>query len=330
MSLDVRRGEYFVVMGPTGAGKTLLLQLIAGIHRPDSGKIILDGVDITSLSPEKRSIGYVPQNYALFPHMPVRENVAYGLKVRGFSKSEIDAAVEELSEKLGINHLLDRKVSTLSGGERQRVALARALAIKPKLLLLDEPLAALDAETREEVRRYLKEIRKIAGLATVHVTHDFVEAADLGDRVAIMVGGEVIQVGAPSEVMNRPKNEFVAAFTGFKNLFRGVVMGNVGGLAEIHVGAVKMYAVTDRVGEVTVAVRPESIIIALEPVKISARNLLKGVVQGIHEMPPLISVKVDVGVPMTVYLTRSAVDDLGIEVGKTVYLAFKASDVMVL
>ncbi len=329
VNLDVRGGEYFVVMGPTGAGKTLLLQLIAGIHYPDSGRIILDDADITYLEPEKRSIGYVPQNYALFPHMSVSENIAYGLRVRGYSKAEVDAVVKELSEELGISSLLDRKISTLSGGEQQRVALARALAIKPKLLLLDEPLSALDSETREEIRDYLKKIRKLIGFTAIHVTHDFIEAADLGDRMAVMFGGEILQVGEPSEVINRPRNEVIASFTGFKNIFKGVVRSRVGGLAEIDVGGTVIYAVTERSGEVTVAVRPESIIVTLESVKMSARNVLEGVIQEISETPPFISVKVDTGIPLTVYLTRNALEDLDLKRKKKVYLAFKASDVMV-
>lgn len=329
VNLGVRRGEYFVLMGPTGAGKTLLLQIISGIHYPDSGRVILDDVDITYLAPEKRSIGYVPQNYALFPHMSVRENIAYGLRIRGRPKDKVDIIVKELSRELGISHLLDRRISNLSGGERQRVALARALAIEPKLLLLDEPLAALDAETRGEIRDYLKKIRKSIGFTAIHVTHDFIEAAVLGDRMAVMISGEIVQVGRPSEVMNRPRNELVASFTGFKNIFEGTVRDNVGGLAEIDVGGVSIYAVTNRAGKVTVAVRPESIIVTLEPVKMSARNILRGVIQEISEIPPFISVVVNVGVPMTAYLTRSALMDLGLGLGKTVYLAFKASDVMV-
>ena len=329
VSLEVRRGEYFVVMGPTGAGKTLLLQLIAGIHYPDSGRIILDGMDVTDLPPERRNVGYVPQNYALFPHMTAGENIAYGLRVRGYSKNEADEVVREISRKLGIEELLDRRVSTLSGGEQQRVALARALAIKPKLLLLDEPLSALDAETREEIREYLKDVRRAIGFTAIHVTHDFVEAADLGDRMAVMFGGEVLQVGKPIDVMNNPRNEVVASFTGVKNLFKGRVVGRIGELAEIDVGGARIYALTKRSGEVSVAVRPESIIVTLEPVKTSARNLLKGVIREISEKPPLVSLKVEAGVEFTVYVTRNAAEDLNLKEGKSVYLAFKASDVTV-
>ena len=329
VNLEVRRGEYFVVMGPTGAGKTLLLQLIAGIHYPDSGKIILDDLDVTYLPPERRSIGYVPQNYALFPHMPVKDNIGYGLKIRGYSKSKVEEEVQEISVKLGINHLLERMVSTLSGGEQQRVALARALIIKPKILLLDEPLSALDPETREEIREYIKEIRKILEFTAIHVTHDFVEAVDLGDRMAVMFNGEILQVGEPIEIINNPRNELIASFTGAKNLFKGKVIARRGELAEIDLGGLRIYAATRKLGEVMVAIRPENIVILLEKARISARNILEGVIEEISEKPPYISLKVDVGIPFTVYLTRNALEDLNLTVGKRVYLAFKASAISV-
>ena len=329
VNLEVRRGEYFVVMGPTGAGKTLLLQLIAGIHYPDSGKIILDDLDVTYLPPERRSIGYVPQNYALFPHMPVKDNIGYGLKIRGYSKSKVEEEVQEISVKLGINHLLERMVSTLSGGEQQRVALARALIIKPKILLLDEPLSALDPETREEIREYIKEIRKILKFTAIHVTHDFVEAVDLGDRMAVMFNGEILQVGEPIEIINNPRNELIASFTGAKNLFKGKVIARRGELAEIDLGGLRIYAATRKLGEVMVAIRPENIVILLEKARISARNILEGVIEEISEKPPYISLKVDAGIPFTVYLTRNALEDLNLTVGKRVYLAFKASAISV-
>ena len=329
VDMEVRKGEFVVVLGPSGAGKTLLLECIIGLRKPTKGKIFIDHRDVTNFPPERRNLAYVPQNYALFPHMSVRENIAYGLRVRGYSKAEIDAAVRELSKELGVDDLLDRKISTLSGGEQQRVALARALAIKPRLLLLDEPLSALDSETREEIREYLKEIRKSIGFTAIHVTHDFIEAADLGDRMAVMFNGEILQIGEPSEVMNRPRNKLIASFTGFKNIFKGVVTNRIGSLAEIDVKGTSIYAVTERTGEVTVAIRPESIIVTLESVKMSARNLLEGVIQEISETPPFISLKVDAGIPLTVYLTRNAVEDLNLKSGKKIYLAFKASDVMV-
>ena len=329
VNLEVRKGEYFVVMGPTGAGKTLLLQLIAGIHYPDSGKIVLDDVDVTYLPPEKRSIGYVPQNYALFPHMFVKDNIGYGLRIRGYPKDKVEEETRELSTKLGINHLLERRVSTLSGGEQQRVALARALIIKPKILLLDEPLSALDPETGEEIREYIKEIRKILKFTAIHVTHDFVEAVDLGDRMAIMFNGEILQVGEPIEIINNPRNELIASFTGAKNLFKGKVIARRGELAEIDLGGVRIYAATRKLGEVMVAIRPENIIILLEKARISARNVLEGVIEDISEKPPYVSLKVDAGLPFTIYLTRNALEDLNLRVGRRVYLAFKASAISV-
>jgi len=331
VNMNVRRGEYFVVMGPTGAGKTLLLQLIAGIHYPDSGKIILENVDVTHLSPEERSIGYVPQNYALFPHMSVRENIAYGLRVRRYPKEEIKKLVRRLSEELGIENLLDRRVSTLSGGEQQRVALARALAIEPKLLLLDEPLSALDAKMVEEIRDYLKKLRRSIGFTAIHVTHDFIEAVDLGDRMAVMFDGRILQVGRPIEVINWPKNELVASFTGVKNILKGRVVDKAGGLAEIDIDGLRIYALTEKAEDVMVAIRPESIIVTLEPVKMSARNVLEGVVCEVSETPPYVSLKVDSsGKIFTVYLTKNAVEDLKLREGRKVYLAFKATDVRVL
>ena len=329
VNLEVRKGEYFVVMGPTGAGKTLLLQLIAGIHYPDSGKIILDDVDVTYLPPEKRSIGYVPQNYALFPHMFVKDNIGYGLRIRGYPKDKVEEETRELSTQLGINHLLERRVSTLCGGEQQRVALARALIIKPKILLLDEPLSALDPETGEEIREYIKEIRKILKFTAIHVTHDFVEAVDLGDRMAIMFNGEILQVGEPIEIINNPRNELIASFTGAKNLFKGKVIARRGELAEIDLGGVRIYAATRKLGEVMVAIRPENIIILLEKARISARNILEGVIEEISEKPPYVSLKVDAGLPFTIYLTRNALEDLNLRVGRRVYLAFKASAISV-
>ncbi|HDJ67078.1 MAG TPA: ABC transporter ATP-binding protein, partial [Nitrososphaeria archaeon] len=251
------------------------------------------------------------------------------LRIRGYPKDKVEEETRELSTKLGINHLLERRVSTLSGGEQQRVALARALIIKPKILLLDEPLSALDQETREEIREYIKEIRKILEFTAIHVTHDFVEAVDLGDRMAVMFNGEILQVGEPIEIINNPRNELIASFTGAKNLFKGKVTARRGELAEIDLGGVRIYAATRKLGEVMVAIRPENIVILLEKARISARNVLEGVIEEISEKPPYVSLKIDAGLPFTVYLTRNALEELNLKVGKRVYLAFKASAVSV-
>ncbi|RLG70326.1 MAG: hypothetical protein DRO11_06430, partial [Methanobacteriota archaeon] len=186
VNLDIAAGEYFVILGPTGAGKTVLLETIAGLHRPLRGRIVLAGQDITHAPPERRNIGFVYQDYALFPHLNVAQNIAFGLKLRGMGRSDVEERVAAISELLRIQHLLHRMPEALSGGEAQRVALARALVIEPELLLLDEPLSALDPETREALQQELGQIHQKLGTTTIHVTHNFEEAVALGDRIAVL------------------------------------------------------------------------------------------------------------------------------------------------
>ncbi len=227
VNLRVNRGEYFVLLGPSGAGKTLLLEVVAGIHKPDRGRIYLEGEDVTEKPPERRGIAYVPQNYALFPHLNVYENIAYGLRIRKVDRREIDSVVRFLADSLGISHLLHRKPSTLSGGEQQRVAIARALAVKPKILLLDEPFSNLDLNTKlkliEDIRRWHDEFEFTA----IHVTHSFDEAVSLANRVGVMVNGRVEQVGSVFEVFSNPKSVEVARFLGY-NVFRCVEVESLG------------------------------------------------------------------------------------------------------
>jgi molybdate/tungstate transport system ATP-binding protein len=206
---------YCVILGPTGAGKSLLLELIAGIMKPDKGRVIMDGNDITELPPEKREIGFVPQDYALFPHMNVYKNIAYGLRVRGVKD---DGNVKEIAKKLGISHLLDRKPATLSGGEKQRVALARALVIQPKLILLDEPLSAVDLRTKERLMSELRKVHDEFGIPVVHVTHSLVEAAMLADEIAIMMQGRIVEKGEAKKVLSTSTGD-VADFLAVKGLF---------------------------------------------------------------------------------------------------------------
>ncbi len=191
ISFEVRDMEYFVILGRSGAGKSLLLETIAGIHMPDKGRIFLHGKDVTYLPPEKRNIGYIPQNYALFPHLTVYDNIAYGLKVRGVNDDE---KILEISEILEIRHLLTRKPNKLSGGEQQRVAIARALAIEPEILLLDEPFSNLDYVLKEKLIEEVKKWREEIGFTAIHVTHDLDEAYRLADRICVMVDGEVVMI----------------------------------------------------------------------------------------------------------------------------------------
>ncbi len=258
-----RGGEHFIILGPSGAGKTVLLEVIAGIIAPDSGKIFLNGgEDITGLPPEKRGgLAYIPQNYALFPNMSVFDNIAFGLKVRKVPKAEIEWKVKELSEVLGISHLLGRKPKTLSGGEQQRVAIARALAVEPELLLLDEPFANLDVQTRGRLINEMKRWKKELGFTALHVTHSFEEAVGLGDRVGgVMLNGRLVQVGAVREVFSRPVSEEVARFLGFENIIEGLAEGRI-----LRANGLMIELPAEASGKIRVGIRPEDIVLSDEP-----------------------------------------------------------------
>ena len=221
LSLDVDEGEVLALLGPSGSGKTTLLRLLAGFEEADAGSIRIGGADVTALPPAKRGVGMVFQHYALFPHLDVGENVAFGLHGRGLSRDENAHRVAEVLALVDLAGYERRAVSALSGGQQQRVALARALAPAPRLLLLDEPLSNLDPALRERTRRKLQEVLRRLGITTVLVTHEQEEAFDLAQRVAVLWGGELQQVGSPEELHERPKNRTVAAFVGRANLLRG-------------------------------------------------------------------------------------------------------------
>ena len=219
--LRVEEGEYFVILGPTGAGKTVLVECIVGLHAPDAGSVLLDGNDVTSLRPEHRNVAYVPQDYCLFPNMTVARNIGFGLRLRKRPEAEIDLRVAELARMLHIEGLLGRHPLTLSGGEKQRVALARALAIEPRVLLLDEPLAAVDERTRERLCEELKAVQRELGTTTIHVSHNFEETLAVADHIGVFDDGVIRQIGTPFEVFHRPGDEFVASFVGCENIIEG-------------------------------------------------------------------------------------------------------------
>ncbi len=214
VNLRVEDGSFYVILGPSGGGKSTLLYLLAGIYKPSSGRIYFDGEDVTDLPPSKRNVGLVFQNYALYPHMTVYDNIAYPLKLRGESREMIDREVREVSEFLHISKLLERYPHQLSGGQQQRVALARALVKKPKVLLLDEPLSNLDALLRIYIRAELKKIQQQLGITTVYVTHDQSEALAMADKIVVISKGVIQQIGDPDEIYYHPKNVFVATFIG--------------------------------------------------------------------------------------------------------------------
>jgi putative spermidine/putrescine transport system ATP-binding protein len=218
-SLDIARGETLVLLGPSGCGKTTMLRIIAGLELPDQGgKVLFDGKDMTSVPIERRNVGMVFQSYALFPNMSVADNIGYGLKIRGVPKLERAKRVGELVALTNIAGLENRRVDQLSGGQRQRVALARAVAIRPGILLLDEPLTALDAALRERLRGELNRLLRALGITTIYVTHDQAEAMELGDRIVVMRKGAIAQIGSPRAIYFTPQNRFVAEFIGAANI----------------------------------------------------------------------------------------------------------------
>jgi putative spermidine/putrescine transport system ATP-binding protein len=218
VSLEVKRGEFFTLLGPSGSGKTTTLRVIAGFERPDEGRVELGGVDVTGRAPYARDVNTVFQDYALFPHMTVAENVEYGLRVKGVKRRERRAQAQEALRRVRLGELGARKPIQLSGGQRQRVALARAIVNRPRVLLLDEPLGALDFKLRQEMQIFLKALQQDLGITFVYVTHDQEEALTMSDRVAVFNEGRVEQVGAPKEVYDRPLTEFVAGFVGVSNI----------------------------------------------------------------------------------------------------------------
>ena len=223
-TLDIARGETLVLLGPSGCGKTTMLRIIAGLEMPDTGgRVLFDGKDMTAVPIERRNVGMVFQSYALFPNMTVSDNIGYGLKVRGMPAGERSARVAELVALTNISGLENRRIDQLSGGQRQRVALARAVAIRPGILLLDEPLTALDAALRDRLRGELNRLLRALGITTIYVTHDQSEAMELGDRVVVMQKGAIAQIGTPREIYFTPRSRFVAEFIGAANIVEAAI-----------------------------------------------------------------------------------------------------------
>ncbi|MCK1492111.1 ABC transporter ATP-binding protein [Bradyrhizobium sp. 180] len=258
VAMDIRQGEFFSLLGPSGCGKTTTLRMIAGFEMPSAGAIRVDGADITHVPAHKRDMGMVFQNYALFPHRTVAENVAFGLRMRGLDKASIAAKVKAALAMVELSGLEERRPAQLSGGQQQRVALARAIVIAPRVLLCDEPLGALDKKLRQQMQFELKQLQKKLGLTLVFVTHDQEEALAMSDRIAVMNGGRVEQVGTPAEIYNQPTTRFVADFIGDTNIFRGE---RVGPNLDVGKGLILALPPTEAqsTGVLSVALRPEKI-----------------------------------------------------------------------
>ena len=295
ITMTVNDGEYMVLLGPTGAGKTVLIEYLVGMYRQKEGTILVDGEDVTPLYTEERNIAYVPQDYALFPNLNVARNIAYGLEAKRHPKEEITRITEQTLEALGIGHLRHRMPLNLSGGEKQRVALGRALATRPKLVLLDEPLSALDENLRAQMSRELRDLQQSSKATFIQVCHNFEEASAVADRIAIMNNGRLVQVGTLEEVKSQPKNAFVAQFLKTQNLFPAVADG-----ATLRVNDIQLEKKSSIQGEMVMAIRPENL--RIHPDTDPGRpNSFRGSIVEAVPRPHFMEYTVDVGVKLAVF-----------------------------
>ncbi len=327
VSLKIAQGEFVTLLGPSGCGKTTILRMVAGFETPTSGVIRIEGRDVVNLRPAKRNIGMVFQAYALFPNMTVAENVAFGLRVAGAPKAGIEPRVTEMLTLIGLPDLGARYPFQLSGGQQQRVALARALAARPKLLLLDEPLSALDHKIRVSLRAEIRDIQRTLGITTIFVTHDQEEALSMSDRIVVMNQGVAEQIGAPAEVYNRPATRFVASFVGTLNILEARIVDAARGAVEVDGQAMDLGRPLAGVAGSTVslALRPEAIKVGLRP---DADAVLRGRVEDVSFMGSVVRIRAALGtstVSLDMFNTASGVPP---KVGDTVDLSFASSDVL--
>ncbi|MCD6527944.1 MAG: ABC transporter ATP-binding protein [Desulfuromonas sp.] len=325
IDLSIEQNDFFIVMGPSGSGKTILLETIAGLVRPTAGRISIAGVDITRRPPEKRGISIVYQDYALFPHLSVVENIRYGLRFHKDGVAGGEGRLQELVELLNLGGLEQRQPETLSGGEQQRVAMARALVVNPQILLLDEPLSALDPRLREEFRFLLKRLQQNTDVTVVMVTHDFSEALALGKRAAVMHDGRIEQSGSLTDIFQRPQSTMVADFVGMKNLFSVTVDTESAQLGDLQIYLGRPDEPGGS-GQKFIAVRPEDIVLSKESLHSSMRNCFQGTVrqimpQGFYYEIYLVSG----GTSFCALATKGALLELDLQEGKDIYFSFKST-----
>ncbi len=331
----IRENEFFTLLGPSGCGKTTLLRLIAGFDHPTEGSILLQGKDISALPPYKRPVNTVFQNYALFPHMTVAGNIAFGLEMLGKPKAEIDARVDEMLRLVRMGELKNRQTSQISGGQQQRVALARALAPAPEVLLLDEPLSALDLKLRKEMQIELKRLQHQTGITFIFVTHDQEEALTMSDRIAVMNKGRILQVGAPRDIYDRPAERFVANFIGDTNFLQAEVLPAAKGKPQVRLPSGKTVAASlpEGMGEVegktvSIVVRPEHAEVVAKPASGLASGTLANIVY--FGTDTHFHVDLDTGGVFIVRMQNLRGSDSGFKVGDKVGIAFKQDAVQAL
>jgi len=330
VTFEVRNGECVALVGPTGCGKTTTLRMIAGLEMPDSGRVVMDEVTLVDreqgicLAPQQRRMGVVFQDYALFPHMSVLQNVVYGASAQKQGKHRAQIAARRALATVGLEGLHRQRPSQLSGGQQQRAALARAIASGPRALLLDEPMSALDARTRRQVRGELRQLIARLGIQTIIVTHDPVDALTLGDAICVMDNGRVVQQGDRKELLSRPRSSFVAEFLGV-NLLSGKARQGQHGMSEIHCDGTVFYALDSVEGDVLLTCNPWHVALSAERPAGSELNVLRGRVTEISHLGPRTRVTVENGVCLTAEITHASEERLNLRIGSQVYASFKAS-----
>jgi molybdate/tungstate transport system ATP-binding protein len=328
--LTIRKGDFYFILGPSGAGKTVLLEAVAGLHSPQSGHVLLRGEDVSGIPPERRRIALVYQDYSLFPHMTVAKNIAFGLKMQKVDRHAIDKRVEELLQAFDIGGIRDRCPLTLSGGEQQRVAIARALAVEPDILLLDEPFSALDPVSKEKFIEDLREIHRTRDLTIVQVTHARDEAMRLASRVAVIIDGMLVAEDSVEGIFNTPETCELARFVGIENIIDGRIASSSDHIATIATDVATIIAVSDlSEGEkVAACFRAEDVTLSFPgSPRSSARNVFEGTITGFTPMGPLMKVSIDCGFPLVATVLQDTVEEMGLVQGSSVVASVKASNV---
>ena len=327
INLELNKGDYYVLLGKSGVGKTVLLEIIAGLITPDSGQVFLNNEDITHNKIQKRKVGIVFQDYSIFPHLTVKQNIAYPLKGKKITNSKKEVLINQYAELTNITHLLNRNTQNLSGGELQRVALARMLVSKPDCILLDEPLASLDVQLKGGLRNLLRQINQ-SGVTILHVTHDYEEAIALSNKVAVVHEGRIIQKGLTKEVFQKPANEFVANFTGIKNFFEAEF--NTSNKAKINHTLEINVVNKDQLKKGKIIIRGEEIIISTNQFESSATNNFKGTIKQIIPYMMNFEIIIDIGVDLSVVITENSLHKFNFQVDSEAWVSFKSTAIKVI